>query len=314
MTATVVLQNADLAAVVTPAMGGTVTSLTYRATGAEVLARPPWPAKSGPLPQGARDEAEWLAHWAGGWPVMFPNAGDACTDGALRHGFHGEASVAPWEMAWDGAALILRRRMAAVPVVMTRRFALQGARLDLTEVVEAARACRVVWGQHVTLGGDLLDGPVTLTTSATGLRACAAYDPTANPLLPGGGGRWPHLPGKAGVVDLSQPPEGAALLACLTDLGAAPWAMVAGAGGLSLRLDWSGDPWPLAWLWVETGGTVEAPWNGKARMIGVEPCSTWPATGLVAAEAAGGTILSLRAGDIRHARLSLTLFPSDSRT
>jgi hypothetical protein len=313
MTATVVLQNGTLSAVIAPEMGGTVTGLRHLPSGAEVLARLPWRAQDGPLPGGAADEAEWLSRWAGGWPVLFPNAGDACHDGAVRHGFHGEGSVTPWEVGLEGTALVLRRAIVAVPVTMERRFALEGARLELSETVRAEGPCRVVWGQHVTLGGDLLAGPVRIETGAAGLHACSAYDPPANPLRPGAAGRWPYLPGKTGMVDLSTPPEGAALLACLTDFEGMPWARLARADGtLALRLDWSADPWPLAWFWVETGGTPEAPWNGLARMIGLEPCSTWPATGLAAARSAGGHVIELAKGETRLSRLTLTIETSDS--
>jgi hypothetical protein len=304
----VLLDNGILSALITPGIGGTVRQLRHLATGAEVLASPPWKAQDGPLPKGAADEAEWLSHWAGGWPVMFPNAGDACRDGAVRHGFHGEGSVAPWEADWEGGALVLRRSFSTVPVRMERRFSLEGARLVLREKVTAEGDCAVVWGQHVTLGGDLLAGPLRVQTGAKGLRACAAYDPPANPLWPGASGCWPHLPGKAGMVDLSKPPEGTALLACLEDFAGPPWAHLARTDGtLGVRLDWSAVPWPLAWLWVETGGTPQAPWNGVTRMVGLEPCSTWPATGLAAARAAGGHLIGLLADETRHARLSLSI-------
>ncbi len=308
MTATVVLQNGTLSAVIMPGLGGTMTSLRHLPSDAEVLARPPWQAQGGPLPGGAADEAEWLSRWAGGWPVMFPNAGDACRDGDVHHGFHGEASVTPWEVARAGEALVLRRRLAAVPVTMTRRFALDGARLELRETVEAEGPCTVVWGQHVTLGGDLLAGPVRVDTGARSLRASATYDPAANPLIPGGIGDWPYLPGKAGRVQLSTPPDGVALLACLTDFAGAPWARLARVdGSLAARLDWGADPWPLAWFWVETGGTPDTPWNGQARMVGLEPCSIWPATGLADARAAGGTVITLTKGEMRHSHLTLTI-------
>jgi galactose mutarotase-like enzyme len=313
MTGEVVLESADLRAVVTPALGGTVTRLRALGPGADLLAIAPWAAKATALPRGAADEADWLRRFCGGWPVMFPNAGDACSDGDVWHGFHGEGSVTPWEAAQDGATVTLRRHFATVPVTMTRRLAVDGPRLTLDETVVAAGDCTVVWGQHVTFGADLLAGPVTLTTGAAGLAACASYDPPANPLRPGATGRWPVLPGKSGPVDLSRPPEGAALLACLTDPGPTPWVQILREDGLGLKLEWTADPWPLAWLWVETGGTRAAPWNGAARMIAVEPCSTWPATGLVAARAAGGPVIRLAAGDTRRARLSLTLISQDSK-
>lgn len=306
MTAPVVLENAMLRALVTPDLGGTIASLRHLASGAEVLARTPWETSTAPLPF-APDEATWLTRFVGGWPVMFPNAGDACDDGRVRHGFHGEGSFAPWEATQKGQSVILTRRFAAVPVTMTRQITLVENRLEVAETVTADAPCQVVWGQHVTLGSDLLAGPVTLQTSAQRVASCASYDPPANPLIAGSVGDWPILPGRRGPVDLSHPPAQAALLACLASLGPAPWASLTRADGLGVRLDWTADPWPLAWLWMETGGTQDAPWHGKGRMIGIEPCTTWPATGLVAARAAGGNILSLAAGKTRHAAITLTI-------
>jgi hypothetical protein len=58
---------------------------------------------------------------------------------------------------------------------------------------------------------------------------------------------------------------------------------------------------------METGGTTDPPWNGQARMIAIEPCTTWPATGLAAARAAGGRVLTLAAGEVRRAQITLTV-------
>lgn len=303
---TVTLDNGTLRATVTPGLGGTITALRHLPTGAELLARSPWETIADPL-DFAPDEAAWLTRFSGGWPVLFPNAGDACDDGPVRHGFHGEASVAAWEASGDAGGLTLGRRFDAVPVTMTRRLALDGNRLTVRETVAARAQCTVIWGQHVTLGRDLLTGPVAIDTSAKRLLACAAYTPPASPLLPGESGPWPVLPGRDGPVDLSHPPEAAALLACLADLGPAPWASLARADGLTVRLDWTADPWPFAWVWIETGGTPEPPWNGRARMIGIEPCTTWPATGLAHARAAGGPVMTLAAGETRHACITLTV-------
>jgi galactose mutarotase-like enzyme len=302
----VVLDNGTLRATVTPGLGGTITALRHLPTGNELLARTPWKTYTDPLDI-APDEATWLTRFSGGWPVMFPNAGDACDDAPVRHGFHGEGSVASWETEATEAGLTLTRRFHAVPAAMTRQVTLDANRLTVSETVAAHGPCTVAWGQHVTLGSDLLTGPVTLDTCARRVHACASFTPPASPLLPGATGAWPILPGRLGPVDLTRPPEGAALLACLADLGPAPWASLTRADGLSVRLDWSADPWPLAWLWVETGGTADPPWNGQARMIAIEPCTTWPATGLTSARAAGGPVLTLAAGETRHAQITLTV-------
>jgi galactose mutarotase-like enzyme len=308
----ITLDNGTLRATITPDLGGTITALCHLPTGAELLASVPWDTTPDPL-DFAPDEATWLTRFSGGWPVMFPNAGDACLDGTVRHGFHGEGSVAPWEAEASDQGLTLTRHFQAVPVKMTRHLTLDGNGLSVIETVTADAPCTVAWGQHVTLGGDLFTGALTLATSASRLEACASFTPSASPLRPGGSGPWPTLPGRLGPVDLTHPPEGAALLACLADLGPAPSASLSRADGLTVRLDWTADPWPLAWLWVETGGTAEAPWNGEARMIGIEPCSTWPATGLAAARAAGGRFVTLAAGETRHARITLTVLSPKSR-
>ncbi len=303
---TVVFKNTALRATVTPRLGGTITALRHLPTGTELLARTPW--ETSPDAIGfAPDEATWLTRFSGGWPVMFPNAGDACKDGAARHGFHGEGSVATWQAEESDLGLTLTRRFRAVPVTMTRRLTLDDNRLRVSETITAHAPCTAAWGQHVTLGGDLLTGPTTLQTSARRLDACARFTPSESPLHPGATGTWPILPGRYGPVDLSRPPEGASLLACLADLGPAPWASLSRPDGLTVRLDWTADPWPFAWLWVETGGTQDPPWNGQARMIAIEPCTTWPATGLVSARTAGGPVLTLAQGETRSATISLSV-------
>jgi hypothetical protein len=315
VTARVVLQNGVLRAEIAPAVGGTILSLTHLATGLSVLGDVPWDAIDLPEPSGAApDEASWLSRFHGGWPLMFPNAGDACSDGATHHGFHGEASAVPWRAEREGADVVLTRRFLTAPVTMTRRIALQGDRLLVVECVAADAPCAVVWGQHVTFGADLLAGPVRIEAGAARVTACAIYDPPANPLTPGAAGDWPRLAGRRGDVSLSEPPEGAAALACLSDFGPEPWAEVHRIdGAVSVRLDWSADPWPLAWLWIETGGTPDAPWFGRGRIIGIEPCSTWPATGLAAARAAGGALVTFSAGEVREARISLRVFRPDPK-
>lgn len=305
------LDNGVLRVTVTPQVGGTIATVAHLASGASVLGSVPWDVTEVPEPSGAAaDEGAWLSRYGGGWPLMFPNAGDACTVEGTRHGFHGEASVSPWSVTARGPhSLTLRRRFLSVPVTMAREISLQDDRLQVSETAVADRACAVIWGQHVTFGSDLLAGPVQIRAGAAGVSACAAYDPPTSPLQPGARGDWPLLAGRAGPVDLSHPPEGCAALACLTGFGAAPWVELHRLDGtLAARLEWDAAVWPLAWLWIETGGSEGSPWFGRCRLIGVEPCSTWPATGMANARAAGASLMHLSAGVPVVARISLRAF------
>lgn len=302
-----ILESARLRVEVRPEAGGTIASVRDRASGAEVLAQVPWD-RAGPPTHAAPDEGAWLSRWAGGWPILFPNGGDACLDAGVAHGFHGEGSVAPWRVLEAGPGhAVLARRFLTAPARMVRWLRVEGARLLVEEEIVAEAPCEAIWGQHVTLGGDLLAGPVRIATSARRAAGSADYAPPESPLRPGAPGFWPLLPGRDGPVDLSRPGPGWSALACLSEFAPVPWVEVAPERGPAVRLDWTPESWPLAWLWIETGGERGAPWFGRGRCLGVEPCTTWPATGLARARAAGGWLLSLRPGAPRRGRITLSV-------
>ena len=56
-------------------------------------------------------------------------------------------------------------------------------------------------------------------------------------------------------------------------------------------LTWDAKQFPCVWLWYEIRGIQEAPWNGSASLIGLEPNITTPAYGLATARSRGGALL-----------------------
>jgi len=308
----VTLGTGSLRVTVTPRVGGTIASITHIGLGASVLGAVPWDTTDEPeAGAAAADEPAWLTRYSGGWPLLFPNAGDACVVDGIRHGFHGEASVSPW--AVTGAtpdALRLRRRFFTVPVEMTRAIVVDDDVVSIEETIrmEGPEALGVIWGHHPTFGSDLLAGDFVIETGAARVVVDDAYDPPANPLAPGGAGRWPAAPGKRGAYDLSRPAAPAALLACLTDF-ARPWAAIrrldASVGAL---LSWDGGMFPLAWLWCELGGTPDPPWYGRGRLIGIEPNTTWPAGGLARARAESAPLLALEPNGAYRSSIRLHVF------
>src|SRR5581483_8630475 len=106
--APVVVETEALRVCVTPKVGGTITAVEHKLLGASILGRTPWVPQASPLDSGAApDEAVWLTRYGGGWPILLPNGGDACTFEGVCHGFHGEASVAPWQAEVEGGVLRL---------------------------------------------------------------------------------------------------------------------------------------------------------------------------------------------------------------
>ena len=324
MGALVLLENDLLRITVDPMVGGTIRTVEHRELGLQVLGKVPWKPEGTPLdPATVKDERIWLTRYAGGWPILFPNGGDACTFHGVFHGFHGEGSIAPWDMQMDDRAIMLRRRFQTVPVEMEREITLDG---DLVVIREAARntsaePVAVIWGHHPSFGSDLLDGPVELQSSARGFMSDEHYDAPANPLRPGGKGRFPMVSAKgpttgmakAALFDLSRPREPLSAMTCLSDF---PPKITGGAwvtirrldNAIGVALSWDETLFPYAWLWFEMGGLTEEPWAGKTRLIGVAPNTTWPANGLADAEERGGRLLILAPGQAVAARLRLQVF------
>ncbi|HRX36947.1 MAG TPA: hypothetical protein P5337_11160, partial [Aestuariivirga sp.] len=134
----VTLTNGSIEVRVTPAVGGTITSIRHVPTGLSVLGQVPWDAIEEPIASfAARDEAEWLTRYSGGWPLLFPNGGDACEIDGIRHGFHGEASISPWALTSTQQSLRLRRRFYWVPVEMERDITLDGDVIVVEERFES---------------------------------------------------------------------------------------------------------------------------------------------------------------------------------
>jgi hypothetical protein len=307
----VVIESATLRVTVDPLIGGTITAIEHKHLGASVLGVTPWEPEVAPLESGtAPDERTWLTRYGGGWPLLFPNGGDACAFEGVFHGFHGEASIAPWVADFENAALRLTRRFRTVPVEMRRELAVENDLLTIRETVRllGTQPIKVMWGHHPTFGSDLLDGPFEIQSGACNVTVDDRYDPDSNPLRPGASGRWPVVAGKTGSFDLSRPAGSIAALACLQDFDRA-WVSIRRLDdSVAAALSWDPGVFPYVWLWYELGGTPAPPWCGKARLIGLEPNTTWPAYGLADADRRGGRLMALRPGDEIAATVRLHVF------
>jgi len=307
----VVLTGDLLRVAVNPQVGGTIASIDHLGLGATVLGTTPWDPVPVPYVSGAApDELTWLSRYGGGWPVLFPNGGDACTFDGVFHGFHGEASVAAWHAEADGTTVRLTRRFFTVPVEMRREITLDGDLLTIRETVRmlGSAPIRIMWAHHPTFGGDLLAGGFEIQTGARNVTVEEVYDPAANPLKPGAAGTWPSVAGKDGPYDLSRPTGIVAAMAYLHDFDE-PWVSVRRLdGAVGVALSWDRDIFPCAWLWYELGGTAEAPWFGRARLLGVEPSTSRPGAGLADVDRRGGHLLTLHPGDEVTAVIRLHIY------
>ena len=157
-------------------------------------------------------------------------------------------------------------------------------------------------------GSDLLDGAFEVQSGACDVTVDDRYDPVTNPLTPGATGRWPLVPGKLGAFDLSRPSGSIAAQAYLQNFDS-PWMSIRRLDGfVAAALSWDDAVFPCAWLWYELGGTAEPPWCGETRLIGLEPNTTWPGTGLADADRRGGRLMTLQPGAEITATVRLHVF------
>ena len=286
------IDSAALSVRVEPKVGGTITEILHRPTGLSVLGRVPWTPIAEPLPVPARDEPEWLTRYTGGWPLLFPNAGDACTVDGRFHGFHGEASISAWDVVTSNASsLLLHRHFTVLPVEMRRTITIDGETLTIDETLTYSgnTAIDVMWGHHPTFGSDLLDGPVEITSGATQIDVEPAYAP------PDG-------------ADLFHPAAPLASLAYLTSFDTA-WAAIRRLDdAIAVRLAWDGARFPCAWLWHELEATPAEPWSGRTRLIAIEPNTTPCGLGLAEAKRRGAPLLRLEPGQRLSGWINLHVF------
>jgi len=286
------IESESLSATVNPRAGGTITGLRHRPSGLSVLGQVPWTTIEDPLPAPARDEPEWLTRYTGGWPLLFPNAGDACTVDGVFHGFHGEASVSPWDVvSATSDTLVLTRRFNAVPVFMRREISIARDTLTIRETLthHGDTAISVMWGHHPTFGSDLLDGPFEITSGAAEMSIEPAFAPPAS-------------------ANLLRPSAPLASLAYLQRF-AQSWAAIRRCDdAIAVLLTWDGARFPCAWLWHELEATAAAPWSGRTRLVAIEPNTTPCALGLAEAMARGAPLLRLAPGEEATAHICLRVF------
>jgi hypothetical protein len=309
--ASITIVSKELQVTVNPQVGGTITQIRHLGSGLSVLGTVPWDAIDAPIASfAARDEAHWLTRFTGGWPLLFPNGGNACTVDGMFHGFHGEASIAPWTYSASRSTLRLTRRFFTVPVEIHRELGVEGNQLIIREEIRmhGSRPIDVMWGHHPSFGSDMLAGPIEITTSGKRVIVDTGYDPATNPLLPGAQGDWPTVAGKRGSFDLSHPTGTMAALAYLHGFDMAWVAMRRLDNAIAVALSWDAAQFPCAWLWFELNGTDEVPWHGRTRLIGIEPNTTRLAAGIAEAKAQGSALLRLHPGARLYTTLRLQVF------
>lgn len=263
-----------------PDVGATITDL--RIDGSPVLWSQP-PVEPVP-PATDPSMVDWVTGGVGGWEVMAPNAGAAgrTPDGTL-HPFHGAAGRSAWTVVEaDDTTVAARVDLDAFRVSLRRTVVLGEAGCRVVESMAATGPdpIPVVWGSHLALGGSAVADPVHVDVDGTFLRGevdgCAveadAFAEAIGHLTTG-----TQALGFAGVD------------------GEVGHARLTGPSHVA-TVTWDASTFPWLWVWVELEASAW-PWGRRARAVGLEPCSSWPASGVAGVIDDTRTHVMLEPGD-----------------
>ncbi len=275
------LENDFLRIAVLPDKGADICELVHKPSGVDFLMHTP----QGLRPPGPRPPADFLENYEGGWQVLFPSGGDACTHHGRPMPFHGEVAVLPWEWAAerdDGAetALCLGVRCRLTPFRLERTLRLrQGeAALSVEQRItnESPEPAEFVYGEHLVLGGGFLESGCRLEVPARTLYTPdPAYEPATSRLAPGQREPWPLARGiqRGERIDLRHIPGPEAHShddVTLGDLASGEYAVTNPRLGLRFRLEWDARLFPYITFWLPYGGPEAPPLTGIYG-VGLEP-------------------------------------------
>jgi hypothetical protein len=262
----ILLRTQDLLMTIDPSHGGEVIEVVDLRNGQQLMGRPPYTAAH--LVAGDLDEPTWTRCYRGGWQLLAPNAGNACNVAGVLHGFHGSASVDPWELEnssdtyaklrWSGHGLEIQREFRAHRDVIEVR----------VEIAATQPQVPFITTEHISFGPALLGSAVCIDLPGGQARemseqSCIDVKPAFWPearLMDGGTEQCDHW--------CSEVPR--SRLLCISEMPRSWVALRNEEHTCGVAVLWQAKVFPYCWIWHENKMT-KGIWRKKGRILGIEP-------------------------------------------
>jgi galactose mutarotase-like enzyme len=311
--AAVRLSSDDLLVDVLPANGADVFSVVDRRTGVDLLWKAPWGTGLRP-DQAATSRDRWLTRTWGGWQVLLPNTGDEANEAGKTWGFHGEAGLRSWDVRSAGPnELDLALDLETAPFAVRRRYRVLGPALSLETTVRnrSTETVEFLWGEHPTFG-EHFAADATLEIAAETIHIELAENVGVDT---GDRLRWPGRDelARSSLDRIPARTPSRFLFAFLDGLGEGSYRLRNDRLDLAAQLSWPLETFPCVWLWEEIAFTQDAPWNGHAYAVGIEPQTAYPALGMSGLRRHGGHGLTLGPGAAIATTVTLSVERADGR-
>jgi hypothetical protein len=306
----ITIRSDALEATITPERGADIVQVVDRASGTPLLAESPTGLVGSSTGATPDSMTGWLRGYPGGWQLLVPNAGPEREHDGARQGFHGEASLATWEvLAQSETSCALETSLLTAPLRLRRSVSIDGDALTVSDEIENLSPdtveTRIV--QHPAFGAPFLDGESYFLTSAAKIVTDADAPGTlAGADIIGIPQEVLEEGPEPGSIRIPAPGSGASLFAALTEFAAPEVTFCSPTRELAVRLAWDSSILPHAWLWIEANAGRGWPWFRRLYAIAIEPANVLPGEGGTPAHPRGGNGTRIPAGHTIGLTTSLT--------
>lgn len=279
------IENSSLRVTVTQE-GGHIAEVMDKKSGVNPLWAPPWPSiepsayEEAKHPEyGANAESKLLAGIMGHNLCMDFFGGPSPEEAAAGLTVHGEASVAPYEIASSAAEMVVRACFPAAQLRFERQIRLDGPVVRITETVENLSATDrpIGWTQHVTLGPPFLErGRTQFRASATKSKVFEGEFGVNAYMKPGAVFDWPYAPRMDGgasdlrVLTAAEASDGFTTHLMDPARDTAYFVAFSPEAKLAFGYIWKAADFPWLGIWEENHSRQSPPWNGQTLTRGME--------------------------------------------
>jgi len=268
-------------------------------------------------PSSPLETGHFREYFAGGWFEMLPNGPVPCTHRGATFGYHGEATLLPWEyeITSDEPERIEVRftvRLMRMPlsVEKTMRLESASATLHLNERIlnEAEQPVEILLGHHPTFGPPFLAENCRLYLPPCRVSVGENIPPDAR-IAPAQTSEWPFVQGRDGEqIDLSFLPGPEVKthdFVQLEGLDSGWFALVNPEREVGFALRWDVEKFPVLGYWQLFRGGADYPWYGMNYLAALEPASSLPS---LADAASRGKALTVTPGIPLETTIEATAF------
>ena len=317
------LENDRVSLTLLPDKGADIYEWIHKASGIDVLWKSPWGLRrpGAGIPSSFQSSVTWIEWYPGGWQILFPSGGGPCEYKGVELSYHGEASSVFWDIdeleSNDHEARVrLSTRLFRSPFALEREIILpvDSGSFLLRETVrnDGGEPMDYMWGHHPAYGAPFLSSDCRIDTNARTLIADDTYDPPFSVMEVNGRFDWPVATRNGQQTDLSTVPGESghrASLGYFDGYDEIAWYGITNTRlGIGAGLAWHRSDFPHAWFWQEMHASPGFPWYKGVYVMAIEPNTTWPGQGLVAASQKTSTQRSLQPGESRTAEIRAVLY------